>query len=117
MFKHGHSQGDYTFNSWRQMKNRCTNSRDCTHWHLYGGANPPVQVCARWLNSFEAFLEDLGERTEGRTLGRFGDINNYSCGKCEQCRANGWKLNCAWQTPKEQHAEQKMKRALAFLAA
>jgi hypothetical protein len=54
----------------------------------------------------------LGERIEGTSLGRFGDVGNYSCGQCEQCKQNGWDLNCAWQTQKEQVAEQKAKFAM-----
>jgi hypothetical protein len=64
----------------------------------YGGANPPVRVCDRWL-SFEAFYEDMGERPEGTTLGRFGDSGDYEPG------------NCAWQTNQEQGTEQAKKRA------
>jgi hypothetical protein len=103
-FKHGHTMqsGDSPiYSSWRGMVNRCTNP---THarWMNYGGAG--ITVCERWLNSFEAFLEDMGERPAGTTLGRFGDIGNY----CKE--------NCAWQTDREQKAEQKIKRTLKFLA-
>jgi hypothetical protein len=109
--KHGHTVGreqSLSYRSYFAAIQRCTNPKN-PRWARYGGANPPVSVCERWLNSFEAFLEDLGERTEGRTLGRFGDVGNYSCGHCEQCKQNGWKLNCAWQTRTEQEIEQKAK--------
>jgi hypothetical protein len=84
-----------TYSSWRAAKARTSNPND-KYWNNYGGANPPVAVCSRWRNSFEAFLEDLGERPEGSTLGRFGDVGNYEPG------------NCAWMTPKEQAANAKM---------
>jgi hypothetical protein len=96
------------------MLKRCTNPKATGHKNYFDAG---VRCCDRWLNSFEAFLEDIGERPEGTTLGRFGDINNYSCGRCEQCQANGWELNCAWQNMKEQRAEQKIKKQLKFLAA
>jgi hypothetical protein len=47
----------------------------------------------------------MGERPAGTSLGRFGDIGNYEF------------ENCAWQTPKQQAAEQKIKRQLTWLAA
>jgi hypothetical protein len=62
-----------------------------------------VRVCDRWLNSFEAFLTDMGNRPEGTTLGRYLDIGPYT------------KSNCAWQNPKEQAAEARGKRAMLAL--
>jgi hypothetical protein len=59
-----------------------------------------VKVCDRWLNSFEAFLADMGERLEGTTLGRFMDTGNYE------------PENCTWQTRKEQAVEQRAKRRI-----
>lgn len=97
------------YSSWRCVVQRCTNPKN-KDWPQYGGANPPIQVCDRWLNSFEAFLEDRGERPAETSLGRFGDVGNYSCGHCEQCKQNGWELNCAWQTDAQQKLEAKIKR-------
>ena len=103
-FKHGHSRRSPEYQSWASMVTRCTNpSRK--DWFHYGGALAPVLCCDRWLNSFESFLADLGERPIGTSLGRFGDVGNYEPG------------NCAWQTKREQVAEQKMKRQLQFVAA
>jgi hypothetical protein len=92
-----HGQTDSrTYNSWLCMKQRCTNPK-ATNWKHYGGNR--VKVCERWLNSFEAFLADMGERKPGTTLGRFGDTGNYEPG------------NVAWMTRAEQEAHQKAKRA------
>jgi hypothetical protein len=117
--KHGHC-ADFNpspeYQSWTNTRQRVTNPNNI-RWSRYGGANPPVKMCDRWRNSFEAFLDDMGARPKGTSLGRFGDVGNYSCGQCEQCKQNGWKLNVAWQTQQEQTATQKAKRALAFLAA
>jgi len=94
---------------------RCTNP-NTPWWRIYGGAAVPVQICDG-LREFTGFLSVLGERPEGTTLSRFGDIGGYSCGQCEQCKRNGWELNCEWGTPKQQASEQRVKRQLAFLAA
>lgn len=74
-----------TYISWEAMRGRCTYEKH-KKYHLYGGAG--VQVCDRWLHSFEAFLEDVGERPEGMTLDRFPNpAGNYEPG------------NVRWATP------------------
>jgi len=117
-FKHGHSPqsgNSPTYVSWLSVIQRCTNPTN-KDWEHYGGAIPPVRVCDHWRSDFRNFLTDMGERLKGTTLGRFGDIGNYSCGHCDQCKQNGWELNCEWQTTREQKTEQKIKKQLQFLA-
>lgn len=80
--------------SWKAMLDRCTYPTNRA-WKSYGGCG--ITVCDEWRR-FENFLADMGERPEGTTLGRFGDVGNYEPG------------NCAWQTDAEQKAEQKKKR-------
>ena len=82
------------------MRYRCLNPNSIG-WPKYGGANPPVTIYQSWLgeDGFNNFLADIGERPPGTTLGRFLDTGNYEPG------------NVAWQTPAEQAAEQKKKRA------
>jgi hypothetical protein len=100
--KHGHcvTKASTTFSSYQAMKQRCTNPNN-KGFHRYGGANPPVTIYQSWLgeDGFNNFLADMGERPPGTTLGRFLDTGNYE------------KSNVAWQTPAEQAAEQKKKRA------
>jgi hypothetical protein len=82
------------------MVQRTTNPNN-TYWKHYGGSG--VKVCERWLNSFEAFLEDMGERPAGTTLGRLLDSGDYEPGNCE------------WQTWKQQGAEKCGKHAMNVL--
>jgi hypothetical protein len=85
------------------MLQRCLNPNNIGFMN-YGGANPPVTVCERWLD-FRKFLADMGERPENTSLGRFGDVGNYEPG------------NCAWQTNEQQKLEQKIKRQNCKLIA
>lgn len=80
------------YTCWKTMKQRCinTNRKD---YHLYGGRG--IAVCDRWFSSFENFLEDIGERPEGRSLDRIDNDGNYE------------PANCRWATAKEQRANQK----------
>lgn len=66
---------------------RCTNSKN-NRFHLYGARG--ISVCERWLESFQNFQQDMGERPEGMTLDRINVNGNYEPG------------NCRWATPKQQ---------------
>lgn len=83
---HG-KHGSPTYYSWSGMIQRCTNPRN-TAWDRYGGRG--ITVCDRWRGSFAAFLSDMGERPEGKTLDRVDNGGPYEPG------------NCCWSTPREQ---------------
>lgn len=76
------------YNVWCKMISRCevsTNNR----YNRYGGRG--ITVCERWRNSFELFLEDMGEPpTNKHSLDRINNDGNY----CKE--------NCRWATYKEQ---------------
>lgn len=89
-YKHGHlvnKKQSSTYTAWRNMKSRCFNTNN-SYYHLYGGRN--IGVCDRWLESFEFFLQDMGEKPIGMQLDRVDNDLGY------------WPENCRWVTPHEQ---------------
>jgi len=68
------------------MMDRCYR-KWCKDYPRYGDAGISVDV--HW-HKFENFLEDMGERPDGKTLDRIDGKGNYN------------KANCRWATPKEQ---------------
>ena len=89
MKKHGHAargKNSKTYTLWVHMKGRCENPT-YADFHAYGERG--IKVCSRW-QTFENFLMDIGEKQEGRSLGRIDNNGSYS------------KENCRWETPKQQ---------------
>jgi hypothetical protein len=71
------------------MINRCTNVNN-EAYNDYGGRG--ITVCDRWLNSFEAFYEDMGPRPSP----------NHSIDR-EENDLGYYKDNCRWATRVEQN--------------
>lgn len=72
--KHGrHNTPEYY--RWLSLKSRCTNPANPAYAD-YGGRG--ITVCQRWADSFEAFLEDVGERpSPEHSIDRIDNDGNY----------------------------------------
>lgn len=104
MFKHGHYKNSSPTRLlryiWRSMIQRCTDKDFKTYRH-YGGRG--VSICNRWLESFEAFMDDVGPRPSRKhSLDRIDNSGNYEPG------------NVRWATRTEQLRNTRRTRLLTF---
>lgn len=76
-----------TYSIWVQMRERCYR-KNHKAYASYGGRG--ITVCDKWKESFNNFLEDMGEAKKGMSLERIDNNKGY------------FKENCKWETWKNQ---------------
>lgn len=91
--------GTPTYRTWQHMIERCTDPKD-RGFANYGGRG--ITVCDRWLESFENFLADMGEKPPGLSIERSKNDEGYEPG------------NCKWATAAEQSRNKRTNRPLTF---
>lgn len=84
-----------TFKTWDSMKERCYNPNNISYPN-YGARG--ITICNRWLESFQNFYDDMGERPKGMTIDRIDGTKNYE------------PSNCKWSTVKEQASNRRTNR-------
>jgi hypothetical protein len=100
--KHGYSAGGIIrpeYSAWESMIARCTKPKVRMYPH-YGGRG--IRVCQRWMESFENFIADMGNRpSDKHSLDRIKNELGYEPG------------NCRWAIPEVQ---QNNRRNTVFIA-
>ena len=87
-----------SYTAWQQMIGRCYDPLN-RKYKDYGGRG--IKVCDRWICR-RLFIEDMGDRPEGKTLNRIDNDGPYSPDNCE------------WATYQEQAMNRRNNRKLSF---
>lgn len=102
--RHGHAtrrnkkRTSKTYAAWLGMKARVKSEGRHKRWYKDKG----ITACPEWMESFEAFLADMGECPKGLTLERIDGTKGY------------YKENCRWASQKEQNRNNSANRMLTL---
>lgn len=75
------------YRTWANMIGRCEQP-STSRYAIYGGRG--ISVCDKWRTSFDAFVNDMGERPPGHSIDRIDPNGNYE------------PSNCRWATKSQQ---------------
>jgi hypothetical protein len=92
--RHGYCSGGKVapeWKSWYAMRSRCTRTYDVAYG-AYAGKG--IEVCERWLHSFENFLADMGPKPK--------DGKRYSIDRIDNTKGY-FPENCRWATYLQQN--------------
>lgn len=109
---HGESKSE-VYMVWKRMKSRCNTPTD-KKYPDYGGRG--IRVCARWSDSPEAFISDMGRHPSAEhSIDRINNDGSYTCGKhdlCDDCREKNAPANCRWATDIQQAQNKRNNRLI-----
>ena len=60
-----------TYNSWQAMKKRCLNKK---HKGYKDYGEKGITICDEWIDSYQNFKRDMGEKPENHSLDRIDNI-------------------------------------------
>lgn len=95
------------YHTWEGMKTRCYN-KNCPKYEYYGGRG--IKVCDRWIQSFDNFLLDMGERPLGMSIDRINNDGNYEPSNCRWATMSQQRINQRVKTKKEVTLELRMQK-------
>jgi hypothetical protein len=78
------------YNTWYEMIRRCNNPGR-HNYKYYGGRG--IRVCERWLNSFDTFVTDMGEKPLHYELDRIDNSKDYSPDNCRWATKSQQQIN------------------------
>ena len=83
------------YQSWLSMKQRCLNKKN-KDYPNYGAKG--ITVCQEWIDSFESFIRDMGEKPDGYSIDRIDNTKGY------------YPSNCKWSSRSEQQTNKRGSR-------